>query len=189
MLAKYRETQAVVYRDKSLPSFGILTVIMSLVLFSSGASLFAQTLTIRLVDGRNGRPMVGKASHVNVWVGTKPKETIVIPTSENGVARLQLTLNTSEINIPNSSNGRGSIVVSNPIVKYDESLRINVPYAWCIPKGSNFSWLMFAHFSTKQLLQQGYVSPNTCGKATASPKPGEVVFFVRPLSFWEGLRD
>jgi hypothetical protein len=41
----------------------------------------------------------------------------------------------------------------------------------------------------KQVVQQGIVTANTCGKATASPKPGEVTIFVRPLTWWEQLKQ
>jgi hypothetical protein len=163
--------------------------LVSLFLILHGALISAQTIEIRLVDGRNGRPMAGSASHMNVWVGTERKEAIVIPTDGNGVAQLQLTLDTGKINIPEPSKDRGSIVVANPVVKYNDSFQINVPYALCGSEGSNYSWLMSEHFSTMQILQHGYVSPNTCGKATASPKPGQVVLFVRPLTWREKLKQ
>jgi len=177
------------YPNQSSLCFGIGKFIVSLFLILYGALLSAQTIEIGLVDGRNGRPITGAASYVNVWVGTERKEAIVIPTDKNGVARLQLTLNTGKINIPNPSKDRGSIVVDNPVVQYNESFRINVPYAWCGPGGSNYSWLMLKDFSTKQVLEHGYVLPNTCGKATASPKPGQMILFVRPLTLWEKLKQ
>jgi hypothetical protein len=164
-------------------------ILMSLFLFLYGASLSAQTLEITLVDGRNGRPMVGASSYVNVWVGTERKEAIAIPTDGNGVARLQLTLDTGEINIPDSSKDRGSIVVAHPVVNYDESFRINTPYVLCGSGGSNYSWLRSENFSTKEILQRGYVSPNTCGKVTVSPQPGQVILFVRSLTWWEKLEQ
>jgi hypothetical protein len=133
--------------------------------------------------------LAGAASYVNVWAGTERKEAIAIPTDGNGVARLQLTLDTDKINIPNPSKNSGSIVVANPVVKYNESFRINVPYALCESGGSNYSWLMSEQLSTMQILQDGYVSPNTCGKATASPKPGQLILFVRPLTWWEKLKQ
>jgi hypothetical protein len=133
--------------------------------------------------------MAGAASYVNVWVGTQRKEAIVIPTDRNGVARLQLTLDTGKINIPNPSKDRGSIVVANPVLMYKKSFRINVPYALCASGGSNYSWLKSESFATNQIFQHGYVSPNTCGKATAPPKPGQVLLFVRPLTWWEKLKQ
>jgi hypothetical protein len=178
-----------VYRNQPLPCFGIVKFLMSLFLILYGASLSAQTLKITWVDGRNGHPMVGASSYVNVWVGTERKEAIAIPTDGNGVARLQLTLNPGEINIPNSSKGRGSIVVDHPVVNYNEYLRINTPYVSCGSGGSNYSWLRSENFSTKEIFQHGYVSPNTCGKATVSPQPGQVILFVRPLIWWEKLKE
>ena len=79
-----------------------------------GATLSAQSLEIKLVDGRNGRPVVGSASYVNVWVGSERKQAITIPTDSNGVARLRLTLNPVEVNVPNFSGNGGSIVVDIP---------------------------------------------------------------------------
>lgn len=187
MLIGYGETQMAVCRNQPFLCFGIFKFLMSLFLILYGASLSAQTLEITLVDGRNGRPMVGASSYVNVWVGTERKEAIAIPIDGNGVARLQLTLNTGEINIPNSSEDRGSIVVDHPVVNYNESLRINAPYLLCGSGGSNYSWLRSENFSTKEILQHGYVSPNTCGKATVSPQPGQVILFVRPLTWREKL--
>jgi hypothetical protein len=183
------ETQMAVYRNQPLLCFGIVKSLMSFFLILYGASLPAQTLEIRLVDGRNGRPMVGASSYVNVWVGAERKEAIAIPTDENGVARLQLTFNTEEINIPDSSKDRGSIVVDHPVVSYNESFRINAPYVLCGSGGSNYSWLRSENFSTKEIVQHGYVSPNTCGKAAVSPQPGKVMLFVRPLTWREKLKQ
>ena len=132
--------------------------------------------------------MVGTSSHVNVWVGAKPKETIVISTNEKGVARLQLTMNPSEVNIPSSTNN-GSIVMDHPVVKYDESLRINAPYVLCEPGGGHYSWLELKNFIMKEVLDHGFASVNTCGKVTVSPQPGQVVLFVRPLTFWEKMKQ
>ena len=177
------------YPNQSSRYFGITKFLVSFFLILYGASVSAQTLEITLVDGRNGRPMVGASSYVNVWVGTEVKEAIAIPTDGNGVARLQLTLHTGEINIPNDSKDRGSIVVDHPVVNYNESLRINAPYVLCGSEVSNYSWLRSENFSTKEILHHGYVSPNTCGNATVSPEPGQVILFVRPLTWLEKLKQ
>jgi hypothetical protein len=176
------------YPNQSSHYFSIANFLVSFFLILYGASLSAQTLKIILVDGRNGRPMVGASSYVNVWIGTERKEAIAVPTDGEGVARLQLTFNSDEVNVPNSKNS-GSIVVDHPVVNYNESLRINVPYVSCGSGGSNYSWLRSETFSTKEILQHGYVSPNTCGKATVSPQPGQVILFVRPLTRWEKIKE
>jgi hypothetical protein len=154
---------------------------------SSATVLCAQMVTIKLVNGRNGNPMSN--SHVNIWVGPERKRTMVIPTDKNGIARLRLTNNDDEVDLHMREKHIGDNVVIDPIVKYDETLRINVPFVICYPHVRDYSWLAITNISAKQVLQQGIVWPNTCGKATASPKPGEVTIFVRPLTWWEKLKQ
>jgi len=177
------------HQNYSSARFRSATVLLLILLIRFGGALSAQTIEIKLVDGRNGTPMVGKASYVNVWIGTERKEAIAIPTNRDGIVRLQLTPDSGDTNIPEPSKDRGSIVVDHPIVKYDDSFQINVPYALCVPEGPNYSWLRSEHFSTKQILQHGYVSPNACGKTKALQKPGEVILFVRPLTWRERLKQ
>lgn len=167
--------------------FGLLNLLVTVFLTMPAMSLAAQTLEIKLVDGRNGRPMVGTSTYVNVWVGEERKEAIAIPMDDKGVARLQLTLNANEVNIPIST-GHGTIIEKHPVVKYAESFRINAPYVLCGAEG-NRSWLDLKNFSTKEFLDHGYASGNICGKVTATPQPGQVVLFVRPLTFLEKMKQ
>jgi len=166
----------------------VFRILISLCLILPGVSVSAQTIEITLLDGRNGHPMVGASSYVNVWVGTERKKAITIPTDGKGIARLQLTSNSDEVNVPKSKSS-GSIVVEHPIVRYDESLRINTPYVLCESGGSHYSWLRLESFSTKEILHHGDVSPNTCDRVTVSPHPGQVILFVRPLTWWEKLKQ
>ena len=165
-----------------------LNLLVTVLLVMPAMSLAAQTLEIKLVDGRNGRPMVGTSAYVNVWVGGERKEAIAIPTDDNGVARLQLTLNPNEENIPIST-GHGTIVENHPVVKYAESFRINAPYVLCGTEEGNRSWLDLKNFNTKEILDHGYASANACGKVKATPQPGQVILFVRPLTFWEKMKQ
>ena len=128
--------------------------------------------------------MAGKESHVNVWVGKERENAVVIGTAADGVARVELTRDSTEVNVPNFG-GEGLLTVAKPVLEYAESFQINVPYAWCTPGGSAYSWLASKELSTRDLLQHGYVSPNTCGKASTPAEPGQVVLFVKPLTFWE----
>jgi hypothetical protein len=167
---------------------GWLNLLVTVLLVVSAMSVAAQTLEIKLVDGRNGRPMVGTSAYVNVWVGRERKEAIAIPTDDHGVARLQLTLNPNEENIPLST-GHGTIVEKHPVVKYDESFRINVPYVLCGAGEGSHSPVDLRNFSSKEVLDHGYTSGNTCGKVTATPQPGQVILFVRPLTFLEKMKQ
>ena len=83
----------------------------------------------------------------------------------------------------------GSQVVTNPVVKYDDDLRINVPFVLCQTGGSNYSWLGIRRVSTKEVIQRGIVMPNDCSSITASLEPGQLVVFVRPLNWRETLKQ
>src|ERR1700748_1809911 len=89
-------------RNRRTRCLSILKFLILIFLILPGVSLSAQTLEIMLLDGRSGRPMVGAFSYVNAWIGTERKAAIAIPTDGKGVARIQLTLNPGEVNIPNS---------------------------------------------------------------------------------------
>ena len=167
---------------------GWLNLLVTVLLVMPAMSVVAQTLEIKLVDGRNGRPMVGTSAFVNVWVGGERKEAIAIPTDDSGVARLQLTLNPNEENVPLST-GHGTIVEKHPVVKYDEPFRINVPYVLCGAGEGSRSPVDLRNFRTKEVLDHGYASGNTCGKVTATPQPGQVILFVRPLTFIEMMKQ
>ncbi len=165
----------------------VLSMLVLLVFVLSGTALRAQTIEIKLVNGRTGRPMSDTC--VNVWVGSERKEAIAIATDENGTARLRLTDKDGEIDTHNRGKGCGDFGVINPVVKYSESLRINAGFVSCQSRRTDYSWLAMTNFSTEEILQHGVATANTCGKATASPKPGEVILFVRPLTWWEKLKQ
>jgi hypothetical protein len=54
----------------------------------------------------------------------------------------------------------------------------------CEPHGTDFSWLELKKIPTKELMQTGVVTANACGKFAASPVPGQLIIFVRPLNLW-----
>jgi hypothetical protein len=143
----------------------------------------AQSIEIKIVNGRDGRPMAGTC--VNLWVGTERKTAMAIPTDENGVARFRLTANDGEVDIHNRWRNCGEFGLIDPIVKYSDSFRIYKGYVLCESRTPGHSWLAIKDYSTQQVVQNGIATVNTCGKATASPKRGEVILFVRPLTWWE----
>jgi hypothetical protein len=158
-----------------------------LVACSLGTSLRAQDIRFKLVNGRNGRPMSDAC--LNVWVGTERIDALSIPTDKEGVAALHLSDSEAKINTRNRWPRCGAEGVINPVLKYADSIKINAGYASCQPHTADYSWLAVQVFSTKKVLESGVVTPNACGKVTASPEPGEIIMFVRPLSWWEKLKS
>jgi hypothetical protein len=157
-----------------------------LIVASSGTALRAQTVEIKLLDGRNGRPMADTC--IGVFVSTFDR-MLGIQTDKNGITSLRLTENDAEVDTRNRPNGCGDWSVINPIVKYSEVITINAGYVLCQPHTPDHSWLATKEFSTKDVIQSGVVTANTCGKATASPTPGEIILFVRPLTWWEKFKS
>jgi hypothetical protein len=110
-------------------------------------------------------------------------------TDTNGIIRLRLTDEGTKIDAQSQQLVCGLQGVINSIMKYGDTISIRAGYASCQPHTPDYSWLAMTDFTTKQVVQQGIVTTNSCGKATASPKPGEVILFVRPLTLWEKLKQ
>lgn len=96
--------------------------------------------------------------------------------------------------------------VKSPIARYADTLTVNtspgdvswrvgsagqIAYVpcWVNTKANKYSWLSTTDFSTEGILQHGIVTANACGKATASPRPGHLVLFVRLPSNRETWRQ
>ena len=169
--------------------FTNLLAAMCLMLVASpgGLTLNAQTIRVKLLNGKNGHPLAGKC--VNVWVGSGRKEAMALPTNQDGVASLELTQNDAQIDTQHEWKACGLLGVIHPIVKYSDQIEINTSYVSCEPHTPDFSWLATRAFPTKGIVQSGIVTTNTCGTAKASQEPGEIVLFVRPLSFWEKMKE
>jgi hypothetical protein len=100
-----------------------------------------------------------------------------------------------------------SFEVDNPIVRYADSISVQtlpgdiswkagggdrsmgyVP-CWVDSNQNKYSWTTITDFSTKDVLQQGVVTANTCSSATVSANPGQIILFVRLPSNVEYLRQ
>lgn len=144
----------------------------------------AQEIRIKVLNGRNGRPMAGEC--VNVWVGSVRGPALLIATNGDGVASLRLTTDNAEENPGHRTSACGGKAVVDPVVGREETIRVT----------SATGMLCQAHppdspalvFSVPKVLDSGDASANVCGNVEASPKPGELIFFERPRSFLEKLR-
>ena len=130
---------------------------------------------------------------IQVWVGDKSqpgsRPLLQTQTDGNGVTTLSLTDQDSRASTRNQRLACGLLGVISPVVKYGDTIGIRAGYVLCQSQTPDYSWLAMNDFPTKNVLERGMVTANTCGKATASRKPGEVVIFVRPLTWWEKLKQ
>ena len=107
----------------------------------------------------------------------------------SGTIRLRLTHEDRKTNDESQRLACGLAGSTNPIAKYGDTISVDAGYALCQPRTPDYSWLAGADFSTEEVLQHGVATANTCGKATASPKPGEAILFVSPLTWWEKMKQ
>jgi len=209
---------------------------LALFFFSACAiALRAQTIQIKLVDGKTGRPIANhfypnSRSLFNLWIGEEPDRLrLVIPTDKHGVALLHLTVDDSEINVPDCKGMHAEEAKlqknpnkkdkqdfnkkykycmypfegNNPVVSYADFISFSsmpslivlnkqhysyIP-CWVDAIKDKDSWVSAGEFSTKDVLQRGVVTANTCGKATASPDPGQLILFVRLPTNGEAWRQ
>jgi hypothetical protein len=138
---------------------GVLTRVASLLLVIAPVSAGAQTVQIhvRFLDGRNGKPISKKQTHV--FDVTHQQE---IPT--NRADQLgRVLVNVSENSVINAGTR---------------------DFIDCTNNSSGAATSAGVH----QILTAGVIGGNLCGKASATPAPGELVVFVRPWGFWEKLK-
>jgi hypothetical protein len=163
--------------NRAIRSIG--TVVFTVV---SAYAIQGQEIHIRVLDGRNGRPITNEC--VNVWIGEKSVESFVIPTNKDGIVFLQLTNDDRQVR---SQKGPacGGLGVIQPVVRYSETIRITADYYMpCQAHPPDTPWLSF---SIAEILRSGVTASNACGKIEGSPERGELVFFVRPLTWWEKM--
>jgi hypothetical protein len=167
-------------------SKGLRLCVLFVMAMVSSYKAHSQEIRVRLLDGKSGKPMAH--SCINVWIGDK-RATLSIPTDENGVAKVYLTNNASEVNRSNYVESCGMFGVSDPKVMYSDIIQVQAGYAWCNSEAQDRSWLIIHEFKTKYLLDNGDVTQNVCGRASAISTPGELTIFVRPLTLWEKLKQ
>jgi hypothetical protein len=116
-------------------------------------------IVIRLLNGKNGHP-IGDST-VNVWLGNEISASQMIPDAKD------------EIGLDLAGVEPRTLRVA-PNMRLDcRSTNGHSPPGDQIP------------YSLDEILSKGIVGENVCGKATASPTPGGLILFFRPMTFYE----
>lgn len=129
------------------------------------------TVTVRLIDARNGRPYT-------LWKGP-----LVVALYKAEPAKALHSLAEQQANdlgtlrrVPDA-NGEARYVLPNPM---------SGVIGFLTPLGCSYQL-----FDAKEVIEKGVVGKNGCRTKFAKKnvkfeaKPGEIVYFVAPLSFWE----
>lgn len=168
------------------PASGAWRVLLVLIMLAwSACGVRGQEIRIKVLEGRNGRPVANKC--VNVWTDPSQRNALLIATDGNGVATLRFVDSRLDIRPGRRTPDCGGLAVADPVVRRTSSIRVTSATGMlCQAHPPNSPWLSF---SVRKVLESGDVTANVCGKTEASPRPGELIFFQRPRTLWERLRQ
>jgi hypothetical protein len=124
------------------------------------APALAQSVTIRMINAKNGKPIDGHSLTVE-FQGNPEK--MAIPIDKHGIGHLI---------IPNG------VTAISLIAATKKSDIQNVPlYTTCGPFGE--------YIPVKQILEQGFAPQNAC-KSTPNPTPhpAEIIYLIQPLPWY-----
>lgn len=159
-------------------------------------ALNAQEIRIKVVNGRNGKPITNEC--LNVWIGAMLGQGLLAPTNNEGV--IMLYLENGEVTADAASvracNGN-AFVGPNPVPKGADSIFVTggnyvdcQEWAKVVPGGPLKDALNRApSYPIKKILKSGVSASNKCGKVRKEAKPGELIIFERPTTFWERLHE
>lgn len=157
----------------------------SLVLGLSSAAR-GQEIRVKFLDGRTGRPVTYEAAQM--WVGTSTRLLVAPANNKKGTAKfLYAGHSISAVWPPNTKKSRydpRELTIPPGLERIAAAPTVAAGICWDLGPSHLGPW-----YRISKILQHGAVSENHCGKATAKAKPGEIVLFIRPLSFWRRLLD
>jgi hypothetical protein len=173
-----------------LPSKALQQVfVLWLLVAFLGIPVRAQEIRIRVLNGRNGKPITKEC--INVWTGTGHGTHMVAATNKSGVAVLRLA--EREILAESACLGWPARASREPdvdgITISGDSYIACQEYGKITPGEPPTDPLnTMPSYPTKKILESGVSTTNTCGKFRAEAKPGELIFFVRPPTWLEKLK-
>ncbi|MBO0860452.1 MAG: hypothetical protein J2P21_18630 [Chloracidobacterium sp.] len=110
--------------DVLLPSTRIVRLLFLLAFGLTGTASHAQTVKIKLVNGRNGRPMA--SMNICVWVGYKGNANsgrLWINTETDKTGSVNIRLTPEHVEDKNKTGVKcGGAVVINPIFEYGDTI-------------------------------------------------------------------
>jgi len=141
-------------------------------------ALFAQadrTMAVRMLDSKTGQPIITSEIEVRMRVPETSGQTKGIPPvyvrpNKDGVGAVKVPMTASDIRVYASYGAANWSFVNCDSVQDRGSIKEH--------------W-----YSISEILTTGIAAPNSCSKRKIAIKPGEFVFFVRPLTSREKMHE
>lgn len=159
-------------------------VMTSLVLLGVSSAARGQEIRVKFLDARNGRPVTYEGA--TMWVETYHGFLSAPANNKKGTAKFLYT-----------GHSIRPIWPPNTKLRYDWMRELTIPpgpvriaaapgvacgICWDLGPLREGPW-----YPISEILQHGAVSENHCGKATAKPKPGELILFIKPIPAWKRI--
>lgn len=136
----------------------VLLALLLVVAINCCSRLEAETVTIRVLNGKNGKPV------------TDEQVNVLFPVNH----RAQLLLHTDKDGDVQFDGDRGEVFQILPDFYADcRSWQAGTPSPL---------------YSVTEVLSEGRLTQNTCSKMNIEPRRGKLVYFVKPLHWWEAYK-
>ena len=170
-------------------------LLISALVGSAGSSLYGQEIHIRVLNARNGKSITNEC--LNVWFGHDSRgASLLAPTNNEGVVVLHFADNTVTAgSVPGAACEKGLAINAMPVPNGPDAIVVTGGYYVACQKyeevrsGDRLERLIPPFYPIREILESGVSAANTCGKFQAQAKPGELIFFVRPPTFLERMRE
>jgi hypothetical protein len=146
-----------------LASFRTLVIALFISGMVLSAPLAAQTITIRLLNGKSGRPLTNKNVTLLWPPDFLPWEGTVVYIGKDGTGKVEIPAGAKYI----------SVVGGAKIGKEPN----RIPFLNCNAQDVQ-------RLDIAQVLKNGYIPGNACSSKSAAPRPGEIVFWAMPTPWW-----
>jgi hypothetical protein len=156
----------------------------------------AQEIHVRVLNARSGKPITNEC--LNVWARPPVRGTaLVAPADANGIVVLhfengQVTADP----VPANPCNRTADVGPKPfpkevggIIVFGDIYIACQEYGKILPGALTNPTDTMPSYSIEKIVKSGVAASNTCGKFRAEAKPGELILFVRPRTWWEWMRQ
>lgn len=176
----------------------LLLLEFALVFFNMSASLvWAQVIRITVLNAHNGKAVPNEC--LNVSFGSWHGADLVTPTDDKGDVVLHLGAGKVEADgMPHACNGT-AILGPKTLPKGVDALTISGDhYVVCQEYGkivpgqpitSDSLKELMPSYSIDRIVKTGLTASNTCGRFRIKAIPGELVLFVRPVTWLEKMKQ
>ncbi len=179
-----------IYRCGGLRWRGLAAVgAVTFALLGTSTVAHGQEIRVKFLDGRTGRPVTYEGAQLSVE-GYKKGFLSAPANNKQGTARFVYTGKSIRAIWPPNTKLRYPWMRELPTALPPDAERIaagpegGAEVCWKMGFPPHNPW-----YPLSEILQHGAVSENHCGKARAKAKPGELILFIKPLSFWRRLLD